>query len=284
MRKILALLTFCLALFAENFGYVRDEAGILSSQNIQNLEQTLINFENNSSNQMLVITTKSLNGDDIATFANELARSLKIGQKGKDNGILLLVAPNEKKVRIEVGYGLEGVLTDAMASLIIQGKILPKFKLGEYDKGVKDGVLAIIGLCDGSYSPESLKDETPPGIFVALAGFVLTFLSGFFKFKKGVRIGFPVIFAGMITTFFAESFVALQSPYAMIAIFICCFAIMYSIMKNARINFEQDGGFSTIGSSGGFGGGGGFGKGRKGGGGFRGGGGGFGGGGASGSW
>src|ERR1035437_693061 len=113
-------------------GRVVDNAHILSSSTIQSLDQSLAAYENGTSNQVVVATIASLNGDSIGDYGYQLGRYWKIGQKGKDNGVLLIVAPNERKVRIEVGYGLEGALTDAVSKLIIENSILPRFKVADY--------------------------------------------------------------------------------------------------------------------------------------------------------
>ncbi|MDO5046863.1 TPM domain-containing protein, partial [Campylobacter sp.] len=133
MKKILIILFTFLSLFSGEIsfpqltGRVVDEANILSQAARENLTKILANHENNTTNQVVVITLNSLQGKDISSYSLELGRHWAIGQKDKDNGVLLVVAPNEKEVRIEVGYGLEGVLTDAISNEIIQRVIIPKF-------------------------------------------------------------------------------------------------------------------------------------------------------------
>ena len=140
MKRILLFLMLCFCfsyakisdyLAQPNNRAVIDEAGILRPQIEEALNDLLIKFDENSTNQISVVSVKSLGGYEIEEFANEQARFLALGQKKYDNGILLLVAPNERKVRIEVGYGLEGVLTDGIAKRIIDYKILPHFKAGD---------------------------------------------------------------------------------------------------------------------------------------------------------
>ncbi len=122
---------------------VVDEAHILPADVQQSLTAKLEALETKTGDQLEVVTVKSLNGDDIASYGYQLGRHWGIGQKEKNNGVLLIVAPNERKVRIEVGYGLEGVLTDALSSVIIPTRILPKFTAGDLPGGVTDGVDAI---------------------------------------------------------------------------------------------------------------------------------------------
>src|SRR5262244_2128146 len=125
-------------------GRVVDEANILSAQQRDALESKLAELETKSGIQLVVATVGSLQGQEIEPFANELFRTWKLGEKAKNNGVLLLVAPNEHRVRIEAGYGLEGTLTDALSKVIIANAIAPRFKAGDYDGGVTRGVDDII--------------------------------------------------------------------------------------------------------------------------------------------
>lgn len=128
---------------------VVDAANVLSPAQEQELIDKLAAYEKESSDQIVVATVPSLNGMDVETYANRLYRAWAIGQKSENNGILLLVAPNERKVRIEVGYGLEGTMTDAMSSIIIQNAIIPEFRTGEYGTGVTKGVDDILQVLRG---------------------------------------------------------------------------------------------------------------------------------------
>jgi len=121
-------------------GRIVDEAGLLSGQDSAAINAELAALEEKSSDQLAVVTLKSLQGYPIEDFGYQLGRKWGIGQKGKDNGVLLIVAPNERKVRIEVGYGLEPVLTDALSNIIIQNAILPEFRRGNYAAGIRAGV------------------------------------------------------------------------------------------------------------------------------------------------
>lgn len=133
---------------------VVDDAHILSDATKSDLTLKLQGLEQATTDQMVVVTVPDLQGYPIEDYGYQLGRKWGIGQKGqvqasngqtyKDNGILLIVAPNERKVRIEVGYGLEPVMTDAMSGLIIRSAILPAFKTGDYDGGVEAGVDAVI--------------------------------------------------------------------------------------------------------------------------------------------
>ncbi len=133
---------------------VVDQANILSDATEQDLDLKLKGLEDATTDQVVVVTVDSLQDDDIEDYGYKLGRHWGIGQNGsekasngqtyKDNGLLIIVAPNERKVRIEVGYGLEPVMTDAMSGLIIRNDILPQFKAGDYDAGVEAGVDSVI--------------------------------------------------------------------------------------------------------------------------------------------
>ncbi len=121
-------------------GRVVDGADLLTPQDEQALSAELEALEDKSSDQLVVVTLPSLQGYTIEDFGYRLGRHWGIGTAKLSNGVLLIVAPNERKVRIEVGYGLEGVLTDALSSIIIQNAILPRFRDGDFRAGIKDGV------------------------------------------------------------------------------------------------------------------------------------------------
>src|SRR6202521_6205271 len=145
---LVALLCTGLAVFAANFpalsGRIVDQANIIPAETRSAIEQKLSDLEAKSGIQLVVATVASLEGQEIEPYANELFRSWKLGEKTKNNGVLLLVAPNERRVRIEVGYGLEGTLTDALAKVIITNAIAPRFKNGDFGGGISRGVDDII--------------------------------------------------------------------------------------------------------------------------------------------
>jgi uncharacterized protein len=145
---IIALLYTALAVFAVNFpaltGRIVDQANIITADTRSVIEPKLAELEAKSGIQLVVATVTSLEGQEIEPYANELFRSWKLGEKTKNNGVLLLVAPNERRVRIEVGYGLEGTLTDALSKVIITNAITPRFKTGDFSGGIARGVDDII--------------------------------------------------------------------------------------------------------------------------------------------
>src|SRR6266446_7093735 len=128
---------------------VVDEANILDPAARAALTQKLADFEAKTSDQLVVVTLKSLQGTSIEDFGVELGRRWRIGQKDTNNGVLLIVVPSERKVRIEVGYGLEGTLTDAVSKLIIENAIIPRFRANDIPGGVSRGVDDIISVLSG---------------------------------------------------------------------------------------------------------------------------------------
>ncbi len=133
-------------------GRVVDNAGVLSQETQQRLTALLAEHEQQTGNQVVVATLKDLGGTDIADYGYQLGRAWGIGKAGKNNGVLIIVAPNSHDVRIEVGYGLEGDLTDAQSSLIIQNVMLPHFRKGDYDGGVLAGTVNVLRTVGGKPS------------------------------------------------------------------------------------------------------------------------------------
>ena len=125
-------------------GRIVDQANIIPQQTREALEPKLAELEQKSGIQLVVATVNSLEGQEIEPYANELFRFWKLGEETKNNGVLLLVAPKERRVRIEVGYGLEGTLTDALSAVIIANAIAPRFKTGDFSGGITRGVDDVI--------------------------------------------------------------------------------------------------------------------------------------------
>jgi uncharacterized protein len=143
-----ALLWFAVAAVAQTFpalsGRIVDQANVISASARQAIEPKLADLEAKSGIQLVVATVNSLEGQEIEPYANALFRKWQLGEKAKNNGVLLLVAPKEHRVRIEVGYGLEGTLTDALSKVIITNAITPRFKTGDFSDGISRGVDDII--------------------------------------------------------------------------------------------------------------------------------------------
>ena len=284
MKKIISLLLFAFCFcFALNFNeQINDEAHIFSQNERDELLNLLQNFEQNSTTQIAIVTLNSLGNKSIEELSLEIARGYKLGQKEDSNGVLLVVAPNEKKVRIEVGYGLEGVLTDAISSQIINSVMIPEFKNGNMSAGIKKGVVAIIKVASGEeFSSKTSLSDLPFGVIAFIAGILSCFASVVFG-KFFMRTGFSTCFAGLVSTALEQGF-GVQNYLIIFGAFAFIFAVFFFILKDVFKRNSQGGslpmGFRRGGSDSN---GGGRSSGR--GGGFSGGGGGFGGGGASGSW
>ncbi len=140
--------------FPQYRGYVNDFAGIISPGDASKIESFAKELEDKTTAQLAVVTIKSAKPEVIETYAVKLFQKWGIGRKGRDNGVLLLVASEDRKVRIETGYGLEGAIPDVLADRIIEGTIIPYFKKGEYSKGIFFGSVSILALVAQEYKVE----------------------------------------------------------------------------------------------------------------------------------
>ena len=185
-------------------GRVVDAAHVINAPTLAKLNSQLQQLEAKSSIQVEVATVPSLQGQDIATFANEMFRTWKLGQKTANNGVLLLVAPKEHQVRIEVGYGLEGTLTDVLSNIIITHAMVPRFKNGDISGGVASGVDDIIAVLSGDKTswvarqPVRSDNQSSPVGFVlfGLLMLVLMFLNWRAQTSGGRRASMGASFAG----------------------------------------------------------------------------------------
>lgn len=246
-------------------GYVHDTAALISPSTESSLAAQLQQFENETSNQLVVATFPSLEGEVLEDFSMRVAETWKVGQKDKDNGVLLLIFKKDRAVRIEVGYGLEGALTDATAKLIIENEILVPFKNGRFDQGVQNGVNAIIAATKNEYTvpPKNiLKDKEN---VEALLGW--GFLFALLFPKVILRFFFVIGIVVLGSSLFTKSLTAGASAF-----FLGILPLPISLLIK---KFDVSGTSIRGGSRGGW---------RSSGGGFSGGGGSFGGGGASGRW
>jgi uncharacterized protein len=188
---LVLLLCAVVAAFAVTFpaltGRIVDGANVIPAATRGALEQKLADLEAKSGIQLVVATVASLEGQEIEPYANQLFRAWKLGESTKNNGVLLLVAPNQRRVRIEVGYGLEGTLTDALSKVIIANAITPRFKAGDFGDGISRGVDDIITVLTTDASEwqkrpalrldsEQTNDPINWFIFALLIGFVALFI------------------------------------------------------------------------------------------------------------
>ncbi|SDO67975.1 uncharacterized protein SAMN05443582_102783 [Phyllobacterium sp. OV277] len=169
-------------------GRVVDGANVIDAATRDAITQKLAAFEAKSSDQVVVVTVPSLDGEAIEPYSNRLYRAWALGQKQENNGVLLVVAPNDRKVRIEVGYGLEGTLTDLLSKLIIENAIIPGFRSGDYSGGIARGVDDILKVLSGdaaeleARAKRNIKDESSNidwfgVVFISI--WVIIFFGGF---------------------------------------------------------------------------------------------------------
>jgi uncharacterized protein len=232
-------------------GRIVDDAHLLDANNRAAIETKLTDLENKTGRQLVVVTLPSLQGFEIEDFGYRLGRNWGIGEKDKNTGALLIVAPNEHRVRIEVGYGLEGTLTDAVSRLIIENAILPRFRMNDFAGGIQRGVDDIVQVLTGDaedFKRRAAEADNPPAGAAGWGQFI-----------------FIILFIGLWLYFASRS--RRRGRYS-----------------NLPWIVPMGGGFGNRGGWGGGGFGGGGWGGGSGGGGFSGGGGSFGGGGASGRW
>jgi len=262
-------------------GYVNDYAGMISAQAKAALEQELRAFEQSDSTQIVVLTIPSLEGEALEEFSIKVAEQWKIGQMGKDNGIIVLVSKQDRKIRVEVGRGLEGQITDLMSGRIIDLVIKPKFKRGDFDGGLISGVHALIDAARGEFKAESSREtRSPKGqsrllTFLIFCGIAILVLGSVSR-PAGViggAVGLPLSMLLASISVGMWGFVILGVVGAALGL------ILPALFSAGGRGGGWPGGLGGGGFGGGSYGGGGFG-----GGGFGGGGGGFGGGGSSGDW
>lgn len=281
---LIALLCLCktLTVYAQpDFPALNDRvvdlAALLDAETEAALISELEAHEQATSNQIVVATVPTLQGYAISDYANQLARHWAIGQAEVDNGVLLLVAPEERKVRIEVGYGLEGSLTDATSADIIRRQILPHFREDDYSKGITQGIKSILSAIDGEYEVQPVSrsagksglDRYFPLLFIGLI-FLFEILKKF-GFSRLGTTAFPTAMAGIAVTAISSNL--LLGILAAVVVFL----LMFFWIKPGRgtgnrsmhPQHREDRNQSRHANTGG---------------GFSGGGGSFGGGGASGSW
>lgn len=275
-------------------GRVTDNAGILSQETAARLSALLKQHEDSTSNQVAVLTIPSLEGEVLENYSMRVAEAWKLGRKGTDNGVLLLVARDDRKVRIEVGRGLEGNLPDITCGLIIRNVIVPHFKSGDYDGGVSAGVEAIVASLQGSYTPPA---ETPGADIGTklMAGGIFSVVVGLFTlivlFSRGPQSWFLYFFLLPFWLVFPMAIIGVRAgiaAFACYAIFVPLFRLWTTKTSGGKSLYGRFSsmpffaGMSTSGSGSSWSSGSGF-SGSSGGG-FSGGGGGFSGGGASGGW
>ena len=297
----LAGLTLTLSVHALDVPYlsgrVNDDAHLLDPGTAARLEQKLKDYEQKSGRQFAILTVPSLEGEALEDYTLKVARAWKLGRKGQNDGILLFVARDDHKMRIEVGYGLEGTLPDALCGRIIRGEIVPRFRSGDFSGGVAAGVDAVLGALDGTYAPPpdlplaGRNDFARMGMFekILASCFVLGIL-GLFELIGITTPGIGWFFYFFLIPFWSAFPAAIWGTKlgrGLLGAHIFGFPFLKAILPRTEWGQAMSKSIHTrgntfyIGGSGWSSGGGGW---SSGGGGFSGGGGSFGGGGSSGSW
>ena len=308
LRTILFMVAFILPAFilpcraATNLkpsGFINDYAAVLAPSDRESLEEMAREYEQRTGNEISVAIIASLGGRDIEGYANDIFNTWGIGKKGKNNGVLILVARDDRKMRIEVGYGLEPVLTDGVCGGIIRSILSPAFKRADFAGGLKEAILTIGKVVSGEQSPEKLEaagkqQEGPPPwwFFLVWQGFCILFASAALGW-----LGFAILLLIVgsldviaVAAFFlrnpcAESIlmIGLLAPFGSVFLIGFASAIIHAVVRQRLQRYYGRswrshwpvwiGSYPHSSSGGGFGGGGGgFGGGSSGGG------------GASGSW
>ncbi len=182
---ILPIIAFAYTSPGKPQGFVSDYAKVISSTAVSSIENQLQSLKNLTGVEVAVVTIPSLQNETIETYAEKLFREWGIGTKGKDNGLLILVAPNDRMVKIEVGYGLEGVIPDSIADGIIRKEMLPQFKLGDYSMGISSAVNVIVGIINNT-TDKSIYSDVPK------------------KSGSGVNIEFVIFFLFIVANILAQ--------------------------------------------------------------------------------
>ncbi len=279
-------------------GRIVDQANMIPQDVEERLDTELADFEKQTGSQVAVLTVDSLDGEALEDYSIRVAQTWGLGRKGVDDGVLLLIAKQDRKLRIEVGYGLEDELTDLEAGRIIRNVITPKFKQGDFAGGIEQGVGAILGTLRDE--PGAIPDEPPPsantgppfksiwqkGLFAVVFLSVMGVFATIALFGKGCQSWFLYLFLMPFFATFPAAFIGSKYGAGLVVFWIVLFPLFKlffsrttrgrRLMKSSPLLHSMS---TWVATSSRGGGGGGFS-----GGGFSGGGGSFGGGGASGSW
>lgn len=265
-------------------GRVNDYAGILSAQTEEAIDAQLAALEQSDSTQIAVLTVNSLEGDSVEQYSMAVVEKWKLGQQGFDNGALLLIAKDDRKIRIEVGYGLEGKLTDLMAGRIIDSIISPAFRQGDFNGGTQRAVSAMVGAVKGEFTAADLKPKNQGSAYPDLGAVLMGFFFFVFVILRQLASRSRVLSTVMGAAAFPLLGVMLgfgTLGLILMAIFGAFIGLAISMLPVPTHSDRGSGPWINTG-------GGGYHRGGLGGGGlgggFGGGGGGFGGGGASGGW
>ena len=218
MRRLVVLASLSLLLaslasaqtFPKATGRVNDFANVIDPAVEAEIDQRIDQLEQQTSSEIAVATVSSLDGMEVEDYANKLFKEWGVGQAKQDNGVLILVAPTERAMRIEVGYGLEGVLPDGLAGQIVREDFLPRFRDGDYSGGIRDGVNHVVQVVEKHQvlTPEEIAklndannagngEKVPYWIIIPFFGLFVTIGFGMLGIGFRTKTGFPVLFGGL---------------------------------------------------------------------------------------
>lgn len=271
--------------------HVHDEAKVLSHETADLLESQLIKYKDSTSNEIAILIVPSLDGEVLEQYSLRVAEKWKLGDKDKDNGVLLLIAVEDHKMRIEVGYGLEGVLTDALCNRIIRNEIAPAFRKDDYDGGVTAAIDAIKKGIGGEYTAEDKGEDSMAELGwkeqLLIGAFVFGIL-GIFTFVGLIAPGCAgwFLYAFLIPFYatFPTIVLGTNGGLTLLGIYVVAFPVLKLLLRKTAWGERMSKKMGTGRGGGSWSSGSGWGGSSSGGGGFSGGGGSFGGGGSSGSW
>jgi uncharacterized protein len=239
-------ITFFLAsflLFSQNYpekpsGYVTDKAGVLTTEQISSLNNKLFDLEKYTSNQAFVFIDTSLNGQDMEQTCQAIFHQWQIGQKNKNNGVLIGIFTRDQKFRIHTGYGLEGALPDILTSHIQDEQMRPRFKEHDYYGGLNDGIDKLIYYSKNEYEPEANYDAEPNwAVIIGYSVNIILFLVGLTFFSRLKRIAMPVRIL---------VFLSLLIPFVGIIVFIVLYSTARPKGKRKRQRgYSSDSGYSA---------------------------------------
>lgn len=189
-------------------GRITDLAGVIDAATEEALDHRLDQLEQKTSSEIAVATVGSLNGMSVEEYANRLFKEWGVGQAKEDNGVLVLVVPNDREIRIEVGYGLEGVLPDGLAGQVIRDDFTPRFREGDYSGGIQNGVLRLVDIVEKHQvlTPEEVaklnrgngsEGTLPPWAMIPFFGLFVTIGFGMLGIGLRTKTGFPVLFGSL---------------------------------------------------------------------------------------
>ncbi len=242
--------------FPRPAGRVNDFANVIDASVEADIDRRLDQLERQTSSEVAVATVDTLNGMSVEEYATALFKEWGVGQAKQDNGVLIVVAPNEREMRIEVGYGLEGILPDGLAGQVIREQFTPRFRDGDYSGGIRDGVLRVADIVEKQQvlTPEELAqfnegnaDDFPAWILIPFFGVFVTIGFGMVGIGLRTKTGFPVIFGsffGGMPLVMSLAFIGMLSVTTLLPWSIAMFVVGYRLggRKAWRDAFRDAGG------------------------------------------